>query len=173
MWRPPRPTSTAARDLDQDAHRPEGDLDQSCIGSMRHRVVPPTGVDGWKAQGLFIGEQVTDEEVCTDGTQSGYFTDLLVNDVDESQFAAPTSGPISNGAPTAAKSSQVDYLMEKKKEADVVRELKKEEMCKKAFALQEERSKRAFALQEERNKLEREKFEFQKKEAEKAEKVEE
>lgn len=56
----------------------------------------------------------------------------------------------------------VDYLMEKKKEADVVRELKKEEMCKKAFALQEEQ-----------NKLEREKFEFQKKEAEKAEKVEE
>lgn len=67
----------------------------------------------------------------------------------------------------------VDYLMEKKKEADVVRELKKEEMCKKAFALQEERCKRAFALQEEQNKLEREKFEFQKKEAEKAEKVEE
>lgn len=68
MWRPPRPASTAARDLDQDAHRPEGDLDQSGIGSMRHRVVPPIGVDGWKAQGLFIGEQVTDEEVCTGET---------------------------------------------------------------------------------------------------------
>jgi hypothetical protein len=45
----------------------------------------------------------------------------------------------------------VDYLMEKKKEADLERELKKEERCKKAFALQEERIK-----------LEREKFKFQK-----------
>uniref|UniRef100_J3KYJ6 No apical meristem-associated C-terminal domain-containing protein n=2 Tax=Oryza brachyantha TaxID=4533 RepID=J3KYJ6_ORYBR len=50
----------------------------------------------------------------------------------------------------------VDYLMEKKKEANIERELKKEERCQKAFTLQEERIK-----------LEREKFEFKKKEAEK------
>ena len=43
----------------------------------------------------------------------------------------------------------VDYLMAKKKEADLERDLKKEERCNKAFALQEERIK-----------LEREKFEF-------------
>ncbi|KAG2550564.1 hypothetical protein PVAP13_9KG330100 [Panicum virgatum] len=42
------------------------------------------------------------------------------------------------------------YLMAKKKEADVEKDLKKEERCNKAFALQEERIK-----------LEREKFEFQ------------
>ena len=40
--------------------------------------------------------------------------------------------------------------MAKKKEADVEKDLKKEERCNKAFALQEERIK-----------LEREKFEFQ------------
>ena len=44
----------------------------------------------------------------------------------------------------------VDYLMAKKKEADLERELKKDERCNKAFALQEERIK-----------LEREKFELQ------------
>jgi len=44
----------------------------------------------------------------------------------------------------------VDYLMEKKKEADLERDLKKEERCNKAFALQEERIK-----------LDREKFEFE------------
>ncbi|XP_039825664.1 uncharacterized protein LOC120687706 isoform X2 [Panicum virgatum] len=43
----------------------------------------------------------------------------------------------------------VDYLMAKKKEADLEKELKKEERCN-----------RAFALQEERIKLERVKFEF-------------
>ena len=43
----------------------------------------------------------------------------------------------------------VDYLMVKKKEADLKKELKKEERCN-----------RAFALQEERIKLERVKFEF-------------
>ena len=42
--------------------------------------------------------------------------------------------------------------MEKKKEADLERELKKDERCNKAFALQEERLK-----------LEREKFEFYRK----------
>jgi hypothetical protein len=43
----------------------------------------------------------------------------------------------------------MDYLMSKKKEADVEKDLKKEERCKKAFALQEER-----------HKLEKGKFEF-------------
>ena len=46
----------------------------------------------------------------------------------------------------------VEFLMEKKKEADLERELKKDERCNKAFALQEERLK-----------LEREKFEFYRK----------
>ena len=44
----------------------------------------------------------------------------------------------------------VDYLMAKKKEADLEKGLKKEERCNKAFALQEERIK-----------LDREKFEFE------------
>jgi hypothetical protein len=43
----------------------------------------------------------------------------------------------------------MDYLMAKKKEADLEKELKKEERCKKAFELQEERLK-----------LEKDKFEF-------------
>ncbi|XP_040382331.1 uncharacterized protein LOC121055030, partial [Oryza brachyantha] len=49
----------------------------------------------------------------------------------------------------------VDYLMAKKKEADHDKELKKEERCNKAFALQEERIK-----------LEKEKFEFQRQQEE-------
>lgn len=44
----------------------------------------------------------------------------------------------------------VDYLIAKKKESDIQKELKKEERCNKAFALQEERLK-----------LEKEKFAFQ------------
>jgi hypothetical protein len=42
----------------------------------------------------------------TGATQSGYFTDLLVNDLEESQVAAPTSDPNINEGPAAAKSSQ-------------------------------------------------------------------
>ncbi|CAN6278016.1 unnamed protein product [Urochloa humidicola] len=52
----------------------------------------------------------------------------------------------------------VEYLMEKKKECDLEKELKKEERCKKAFDLQEERIK-----------LVREKFEYQKLQDEKEE----
>ena len=37
--------------------------------------------------------------------------------------------------------ASVDYLMAKKKEADIERDLKKEERCNKAFDLQEERIK--------------------------------
>jgi hypothetical protein len=44
----------------------------------------------------------------------------------------------------------VDYLMAKKKEADLDKDLKKEERCNKAFALHEEMIK-----------LEKAKFEFQ------------
>ena len=44
----------------------------------------------------------------------------------------------------------VDYLMAKKKEADLDKDLKKEERCNKAFALKEEMIK-----------LDKEKFEFQ------------
>jgi hypothetical protein len=44
----------------------------------------------------------------------------------------------------------MDYLMAKKKEADIEKDSKKEERCKNAFALQEERLK-----------LEKDKFEFQ------------
>ncbi|CAN6306769.1 unnamed protein product [Urochloa humidicola] len=52
----------------------------------------------------------------------------------------------------------VEYLMEKKKECDLEKELKKEERCKIAFDLQEQRIN-----------LEREKFQFQKLQAEKEE----
>ncbi|KAF8703597.1 hypothetical protein HU200_032416 [Digitaria exilis] len=52
----------------------------------------------------------------------------------------------------------VEHLMAIKKEVDLEKEVKKEERCK-----------RALDLQEERNKLEREKFEFQKRQAEKEE----
>jgi len=46
----------------------------------------------------------------------------------------------------------LDYLMAKKKEADAEKELKKEERCKKAFALEEER----ISLEKKKFELERE-----------------
>lgn len=51
----------------------------------------------------------------------------------------------------------LDYLLAKKKEADIEKDLKKEERCKKAFALQEERIR----IEEERIRLEKDKFEFE------------
>jgi hypothetical protein len=53
----------------------------------------------------------------------------------------------------------LDYLLAKKKEADAEKELKKEERCKKAFALQEERIR----LEKEKLELQRDQFEFNKK----------
>jgi hypothetical protein len=61
----------------------------------------------------------------------------------------------------------MDYLMVKKKEADSEKDLKKEERCNRAFALQEERIKVEKEkiqvqrdLEEERLKLDKEKFHF-------------
>ena len=51
--------------------------------------------------------------------------------------------------------------MAKMKEADAQKEMKKEERCNKAFALQEEKIKLERDLQVEKMKLEREKFEFE------------
>ena len=55
----------------------------------------------------------------------------------------------------------LDYLVAKLKEADAQKDLKKEERCNKAFALQEEKIKLERDLQVEKMKLEREKFEFE------------
>ncbi|KAL6851494.1 hypothetical protein ACP4OV_020427 [Aristida adscensionis] len=67
----------------------------------------------------------------------------------------------------------LDYLVAKMKEVDAEKELKKQERCDKAFALQEEKIKleqetrnKAFALEEEKMKLEREKFDFQREQEE-------
>ena len=50
----------------------------------------------------------------------------------------------------------LDYLVAKMKEADAQKEMKKEERCNKAFALQEEKIKLERDLQVEKIKLERE-----------------
>jgi hypothetical protein len=55
----------------------------------------------------------------------------------------------------------LDYLAAKIKDADALKDLKKEERCNKAFALQEEKIKLERDLQVEKMKLEREKFEFE------------
>ena len=55
----------------------------------------------------------------------------------------------------------LDYLVAKMKEADAQKEMKKEERCNKAFALQEEKIKLERDLQVGKMKLEREKFEFE------------
>ncbi|CAD6337598.1 unnamed protein product [Miscanthus lutarioriparius] len=58
----------------------------------------------------------------------------------------------------------LDYMLAKKKEADIEKDLKKEERCKKAFALQEERiriEEERNRIEEERIRLEKDKFEFE------------
>ena len=58
----------------------------------------------------------------------------------------------------------LNYLLAKKKEADIEKDLKKEERCKKAFALQEERiriEEERNRIEEERIRLEKDKFEFE------------
>ena len=42
----------------------------------------------------------------TDSAQAGYFTDLLVSDIEETQVAQPTSDPTIDDGPAAAKCSQ-------------------------------------------------------------------
>ncbi|KAL6865200.1 hypothetical protein ACP4OV_016351 [Aristida adscensionis] len=76
----------------------------------------------------------------------------------------------------------LDYLVAKMKEVDAEKELKKQERCDEAFALQEEkirlerekfefqreqeRCNKACALQEEKIRLEREKFDFEREQEE-------
>ena len=88
---------------------------------------------------------------------------------EESQVAMPTVDK-----PTGKKEKDklrqrssieaLDYLLAKKKEADIEKDLKKEERCKKAFALQEERiriEEERNRIEEERIRLEKDKFEFE------------
>ena len=87
---------------------------------------------------------------------------VVTTNGDDSQAAMPTLD-----RPTGKKKEKdklrqrssieaLDYLLAKKKEADTEKDLKKEERCKKAFALQEERIR----IEEERIRIEKEKFEF-------------
>ncbi|PVH33385.1 hypothetical protein PAHAL_9G640600 [Panicum hallii] len=85
------------------------------VGSVRRRVVPPAGFHGRLPEDLLDAHQFHLEEACTGDsfqthtsydTDTGYFTDLLVNDVEESQHPTPPTGPTIHHAPASAKSSQ-------------------------------------------------------------------
>ncbi|PVH34910.1 hypothetical protein PAHAL_7G064400 [Panicum hallii] len=69
---------------------------------MHNRVVPPIGLDGRMPQDLLSSEEVA---ICNLSSGS-YFTDLLVNDVEESQDLPPPSQTTNGHAPAAAKGSQ-------------------------------------------------------------------
>ncbi|CAL4915205.1 unnamed protein product [Urochloa decumbens] len=89
----------------------ELDVDQSGVRSMRRRVVPPTSFHGRVPEDLLNVEQVDLEEDCNGGTNSGYYTDLLVNGADQSQDLTPTdptppSDPTIQHDRATAKSSQ-------------------------------------------------------------------
>ncbi|RLM85942.1 NAM-like protein [Panicum miliaceum] len=60
----------------------------------------------WMPDDLLNAEPFDGDEAYTGGTQSGYFTELLVNDVEESQIPTNTSDPTINEAHAVAKSSQ-------------------------------------------------------------------
>ncbi|KAL6639243.1 hypothetical protein ACP70R_022973 [Stipagrostis hirtigluma subsp. patula] len=84
MYRPPRPRSTADGGaglrvpaaaappfrqfvqgwVDPEADRSEGDLDQSGVGLMRRRVIPPTSNHRGLPEDMF-GQQEEVEEACT------------------------------------------------------------------------------------------------------------
>ncbi|RLN23807.1 NAM-like protein [Panicum miliaceum] len=106
MWNPPSTAVPFGQDaqgrFDPDAHRSTGEFDHPGVGLMRRRVVPPTSsqVD------LLEHEEGDVEEAGTGGTQTGFFTDLMLNEVEESQIPEHTSHPTINEANATAKSSQ-------------------------------------------------------------------
>ncbi|RLM98055.1 NAM-like protein [Panicum miliaceum] len=109
MWIPsaatlPFPQSAQGR-FDPVAHRSNGEVDQSGVGLMRRRVLPPSSSHGRLADELFEHEQEDVEEACTGATGTGYFTGLVLNGVEESQDVTPTSDPIIHQPPATAKSS--------------------------------------------------------------------
>ncbi|KAG2620916.1 hypothetical protein PVAP13_3NG234578, partial [Panicum virgatum] len=89
----------------EGAHRQEVELDQSAARSMRCWVVPPTNLDSRMPEDLLNSEQFDVEDGCKGVTDSVYFTDLLVNDYEDSQIPSPPSDPSSQHALTAAKTS--------------------------------------------------------------------
>ncbi|KAL6888869.1 hypothetical protein ACP4OV_009895 [Aristida adscensionis] len=84
----------------------EGDGDELGFGSMHPRVLPPTRFQGRPPVDLLNSTSFDLEEGCNGGTQSGYFTDLLVNDVQESQIPSYTNAQTNIDTNATAKSSQ-------------------------------------------------------------------
>jgi hypothetical protein len=69
MWNPsaatlPFPQYAQGR-FDLEAHHSNGEIDQSGVGLMRRRVLPPTSSHGQLADDLFDHEQEDVEEACT------------------------------------------------------------------------------------------------------------
>ncbi|TVU40734.1 hypothetical protein EJB05_14207, partial [Eragrostis curvula] len=97
----------AAGMVDPEAHGSDGLLDQSGVGSMRRGVDLPTSFHGRMPEDLLDSEsdEYVEEQPRT-GAVNTYYTDLLVNDVDESHDASPPSDPTINHVPEPAKSSQ-------------------------------------------------------------------
>ncbi|TVU45988.1 hypothetical protein EJB05_05498 [Eragrostis curvula] len=102
---------------DPDANGSEGVLDWSGVGSMRRRVVPPSGLNGRMTQDRLNSEQFEvveeegdeddEEEAFTGAPNTPYFTSLLVNDFEESHDdQSPPSDPTIHHVPVPAKSSQ-------------------------------------------------------------------
>ncbi|PUZ74946.1 hypothetical protein GQ55_1G107300 [Panicum hallii var. hallii] len=91
---------------DPESHRHEGELAQFGVGSMRRLVFTPTTFDGRLPDDLLSAEQFNVDDGCNGAMDSGYYTDLLVNDDEDSQDHAPPSDPTIHRAPAAATSSQ-------------------------------------------------------------------
>ncbi|TVU34389.1 hypothetical protein EJB05_16221, partial [Eragrostis curvula] len=132
MYRPSRPRSTtataagvagmwngsaAAPHLSQfaqgrgnpNACGSEGLLDWPGVGSMRRRVVPPSGLNGRMTQDPLNSEQFDmeeEEEAFTGAPNTTCFTDLLMNYFEESHDQLPPSDPTIHHVPIPAKGSQ-------------------------------------------------------------------
>ncbi|CAN6165902.1 unnamed protein product [Urochloa humidicola] len=68
-----------------DAYQPEGEMQQSGLGSIRRRVVAPTGFHGQMPDDVLNTEQFA-----SGAMESGFYTDLLVNG-EQSQHLTPPS----------------------------------------------------------------------------------
>ncbi|KAK3136435.1 hypothetical protein QOZ80_5BG0434500 [Eleusine coracana subsp. coracana] len=77
------------------------------LGMARRPVIPATGIDGRMPLEEFSPEDFVANDILLEAMESGsYFTDLLANDVEESEELAPPAHTPTQHVPTTGKGSQ-------------------------------------------------------------------
>ncbi|TVU49914.1 hypothetical protein EJB05_01256, partial [Eragrostis curvula] len=76
------------------------------VAALLRRMVPPTSFDGRPSLLDFSDAVQVDDNEESDALNTGYYIDLLVNDVEESHAQSPPSDPTIHHVPVPANSSQ-------------------------------------------------------------------